>query len=139
MGCWRLFAAVVGSLTLFACASASDEETGSAEGASTDTTAPAPDRSADEQRFYAAGCLACHGFRSINTVGPSFPDLSRRYRRASSKELDDLATRVREGSGAGRWGVLPMPPNPKVSVEEAQWLVETIMRVPDGATSFPRR
>ena len=72
------------------------------------------------------GCLACHGLdRKI--VGPGFREIAARYRQesAAAGALGLLAEKIRTG-GSGKWGNVPMPPQPQISVagaeELAQWI-----------------
>ena len=62
---------------------------------------------------------------SERKIGPAFKDVAARY--AGQKDAAArLADKVVSG-GAGAWGVLPMPANPKVTPEEARQLVAWIL------------
>ncbi|WP_235914930.1 c-type cytochrome [Pelistega ratti] len=70
-------------------------------------------------------CLGCHQV-DAKRVGPSFNMVREKYQQDSEMTADILATRIRSG-GSGVWGALRMPPQPKVSQEEAflmaQWIL----------------
>lgn len=69
-------------------------------------------------------CLGCHDVNE-KKIGPAFKDVAARY--AGQKDAAPrLADKVIKG-GAGVWGVLPMPANPKVTPEEARQLVAWIL------------
>jgi cytochrome c len=69
-------------------------------------------------------CLGCHEI-ATKKVGPAFKDVAARY--AGQKDAPArLAEKVMKG-GAGVWGVVPMPANPKVSPAEARQLVAWIL------------
>ena len=69
-------------------------------------------------------CVACHGMDS-KLVGPSFKDISAKYR-GQADAASYLAGKIRAG-GQGVWGGIPMPPQ---SIGEAdaqrvaQWLAQ---------------
>lgn len=72
-------------------------------------------------------CLACHAVDKP-MIGPA-------YRDVAEKHADDddaakvLANHIRNGS-SGVWGAIPMPPNPGVTDEELEKVVEWVL---DGA------
>lgn len=70
-------------------------------------------------------CMNCHAAER-KLIGPSYRDVLRRYEgKADAVEL--LAERIRAG-GAGRWGPVPMPAQPRLSEAEARalavWVLE---------------
>ena len=68
-------------------------------------------------------CLACHGM-AVKLVGPSFKDISARYK-AQSGAVNLLSGKIKNGS-QGVWGTLPMPAQALSAAESAQiaqWLV----------------
>ena len=69
-------------------------------------------------------CLACHTVDK-KTVGPSYKDVSAKYR-GDSGAAAKLADKVKKG-GQGVWGQIPMPPNPTVPDAEVQALVKWIL------------
>lgn len=71
------------------------------------------------------GCLACHQVDK-KVVGPSYKDIAAKYKGADAAKIDELATKVKAG-GVGVWGQIPMPPNAKVTPEDAKTLVQWIL------------
>ena len=71
------------------------------------------------------GCLACHQVDK-KVVGPAYKDISAKYKGADAAKIDELATKVVKG-GVGVWGQIPMPPNAKVSPDDAKTLVTWIL------------
>jgi len=72
-----------------------------------------------------SGCIACHAIDK-KLVGPSWMDISKKYKGDKGAEAK-LVTKVAKG-GAGAWGKVPMPPNsPKVSDADIKTLVKFIM------------
>jgi cytochrome c len=69
-------------------------------------------------------CLACHQV-DRKLVGPSYKDVAAKYRN-DKNAMAALTKSVRSGS-QGKWGQVPMPPNPSVSEKEAQILVKWIL------------
>jgi len=74
----------------------------------------------------ASDCLACHA-PETRLVGPSFSELAGLYQRDAAT-LKMLAKRVIEGS-EGIWGNAIMPPQPQLTEEEAQKVVEYILEL----------
>lgn len=70
------------------------------------------------------GCLGCHAIDAA-LVGPSYQAVAERYR-DDAGAVADLAHRIRTGVG-GRWGVMPMPPQPQVSDADALRLAAWIL------------
>ena len=69
-------------------------------------------------------CMACHAV-DRKVVGPSYKDVAAKY--AGQKDaVDKLAEKIVKG-GAGVWGPVPMPANPKVSAAEARQLATWIL------------
>jgi len=71
-------------------------------------------------------CMACHAMdRKI--VGPSYKDVAAKY--AGQKDaVDKMAEKIIKG-GAGVWGAVPMPANPRVSPAEAKQLATWILSI----------
>ena len=57
-------------------------------------------------------CLACHAV-AIKLVGPAFKDVAAKY--AGQSDAADLVSESIRNGGAGKWGELPMPAQPKLS------------------------
>jgi len=73
-----------------------------------------------------AGCNACHAVAK-KIVGPSFSDIATKFK-ADPKAVATLSAQIRKG-GAGKWGTIPMPPNPpeKISDADLKAVVEWIL------------
>jgi cytochrome c len=69
-----------------------------------------------------SGCMACHQVAK-KVVGPSYQDVAKKYKPADEAKLVEKV--IKGGSGA--WGTIPMPPNPKVSPDDAKKLVQWIL------------
>jgi cytochrome c len=90
----------------------------------TSMAAAAPAALANPELARSKICMGCHDVKE-KKIGPSFKDVAVRY--AGQKDAAPrLADKVVRG-GAGVWGVLPMPANPRVSPEEARQLVAWIL------------
>lgn len=71
-------------------------------------------------------CMACHAM-DRKLVGPSYKDVAAKY--AGQRDAaDKLAEKIIKG-GAGVWGAVPMPANPRVSTAEAKQLANWILSV----------
>ncbi len=70
----------------------------------------AMDDAAANAAMSKAGCTACHSVDK-KLVGPSFQDIAKKYK-GDAKAVAMLSEKVRKG-GAGNWGQIPMPPNPR--------------------------
>jgi len=83
-----------------------------------------PDPEAVQDILSKNSCLACHAVDK-KVVGPSYQDVADKY-----KDEDDaaetLAKHIREGS-SGVWGQVPMPPNPGVSDDDLEKIVEWVL------------
>ncbi len=73
-------------------------------------------------------CYSCHN-KEIKTVGPSFSEISARYKGVEEEFANRLALKVING-GAGNWGSILMPPHPDLSFAKATTLVNYILSVP---------
>lgn len=77
---------------------------------------------ADEALAKSKNCMTCHQVDK-KVVGPAYKEVAKKY---AAKDEAMLAEKVIKG-GKGSWGAVPMPPNPKVTPEEAQKLVKWIL------------
>jgi cytochrome c len=69
-------------------------------------------------------CLGCHAVDK-KQVGPALRDVAARY--AGQKDaVSRLAERIVGGS-SNAWGAVPMPPNPKVTPDEARQLAAWVL------------
>lgn len=92
--------------------------------------APAPDTYAAGGADPVAKMLdvhACNGCHSVDRklVGPAFRDVASKYA-ADAGAATRLAAKIRNG-GAGAWGDVPMPPNPKLSEADALALARWVL------------
>ncbi len=79
---------------------------------------------ASDTLIRSRACLACHQI-DRKVVGPSFQDIAARH--GHKPDARDVLTRsIRDGS-TGAWGPVPMPPNARISVEEANKLAEWVL------------
>ncbi|MEO8102093.1 MAG: c-type cytochrome [Betaproteobacteria bacterium] len=62
-----------------------------------------------------AACNACHQ-PDKKVLGPAYKEVSAKYK-GNAKAADLLMQKVRTG-GAGTWGPIPMPPNPKEKISD---------------------
>lgn len=79
---------------------------------------------ADEALAKAKNCMSCHQVDK-KVVGPSYKDVAKKYAGQAGADKT-LAEKIIKG-GKGNWGAVPMPPNPKVTPEEADKLVKWIL------------
>lgn len=56
-------------------------------------------------------CVACHGVDK-KIVGPAYTDVAKKYAGQSDAEAK-IAASIKAG-GAGKWGPVPMPPQPSI-------------------------
>jgi len=69
-------------------------------------------------------CMACHHPEN-KLVGPSYKEVAAKYKDDASA-VETLAGKIKAG-GSGTWGQMPMPPNPTVTDEDMQTLVDWIL------------
>jgi S-disulfanyl-L-cysteine oxidoreductase SoxD len=69
-------------------------------------------------------CLSCHGIDK-KIVGPAFREVAQRYKGRPEAQAQLLES-LRKGS-SGRWGPIPMPPNPDLPEQDARALVRWIL------------
>lgn len=82
---------------------------------------------ADDALLAKGGCLACHKV-DAKLVGPSYKDVAAKYAGADAAKIDELAQKVIKG-GKDVWGPIPMPPNTKLTLDEARTLVVYILKM----------
>src|SRR5512141_256256 len=70
------------------------------------------------------GCTACHAVDK-KVIGPPYKDVAKKYK-GDAQAPDMLATKVLKG-GQGVWGPIPMPPNDKITPDEAKKLVAWVL------------
>nr|WP_218118050.1 MULTISPECIES: c-type cytochrome [Pelistega] len=71
----------------------------------------------------AKACMACHNVEA-KVIGPSYKDVAAKY--ASDDKAIDLLVASIKGGSTGKWGSVPMPPNP-VTDDEAKTLATWIL------------
>jgi cytochrome c len=87
--------------------------------------AAAPPVEDDGPWFVEHDCQLCHQLEQ-RTIGPAYRDIASRYPGADGATLDELATRVIEGS-TGRWGDMPMTPHADLGKDQARAMVQRIL------------
>lgn len=73
-------------------------------------------------------CMTCHDMEK-KKLGPSFKDISTKYKLSLGCGKDDAATMLTDGilkGSKGKWGKVPMPPQ-KIPVEDAKALAQWIV------------
>ncbi len=69
-------------------------------------------------------CTACHAIGK-KVIGPSFADIAKKYKNnPNAKPM--LVAKIING-GSGTWGVMPMPPFPRLSGIDAAALVDFVL------------
>ena len=82
------------------------------------------DASAAEALMKKSGCSTCHAVDK-KLVGPTYKDISAKYRNAKGAEAG-LVKKIKEG-GKGTWGDVPMPPNAQLKDSDIKTMVEWIL------------
>ena len=72
-----------------------------------------------------SACLGCHAINK-KIVGPSFQAVAEKYKNDQNAQ-SFLKNKIAKG-GAGSWGVVPMPANPKLSDADLSTLASWILR-----------
>jgi len=83
-----------------------------------------PDPEAVQEILSKNACLACHAVDK-KVVGPSYQEVAEKYADEEGA-AETLAKHIREGS-SGIWGQVPMPPNPGVSDDDLDKIVEWVL------------
>ena len=81
---------------------------------------------ASEELAKSKGCLTCHAVDG-KLLGPSYKEVAKKYAGQADAEAK-LADKVIKG-GSGVWGKVPMPPNTRVTPDEAKQLVHWILNL----------
>lgn len=82
---------------------------------STGASAAMDDKKATEL-LNKGGCMACHTVDK-KLVGPSYKEVAKKHK-GEKGAIALVAKKVREG-GTGAYGQIPMPPNPKDKISDA--------------------
>jgi len=70
-------------------------------------------------------CLGCHAV-ATKLVGPAFKDVAAKYA-GQSDAVNSVIESIRLG-GAGKWGELPMPAQPKLPAQDVKKLALWILQ-----------
>jgi len=85
--------------------------------------------SSEDQTAFAVAkqnaCLGCHASNK-KIVGPSFQAIAQKYKDDPRSQIF-LKNKIAKG-GAGSWGVVPMPANPKLSDADLSLLTSWVLR-----------
>ncbi len=73
-----------------------------------------------------SGCLTCHALTE-KIVGPAYSNVAEKYK-GQADAAASLAQSIQYGS-KGKWGRIPMPPHPSLSVEDINKLARWVMTV----------
>ena len=79
---------------------------------------------ANEALARKSDCFGCHSVAS-KLVGPAYKDVAAKYA-GQTDALEQVQNSIRNG-GAGKWGDIPMPPNPKLSAADAKKLATWVL------------
>lgn len=79
---------------------------------------------ASKELAQKSACVACHAVDK-KLVGPSFQDIAKKY--AGQKDAADQLARSIKAGGSGKWGAVPMPPQPALSDADAKVLAVWIL------------
>jgi len=79
---------------------------------------------ADQALAQAKNCMGCHAVAN-KVVGPGFKEVAAKYK-SDKTAADKLASKIIQG-GAGAWGAVPMPANPRVSEADAKKLAAWVL------------
>lgn len=69
-------------------------------------------------------CSACHGMTQ-KLVGPGFNEIAVKYK--DQKEARALLAASIRAGGSGKWGQVPMPPQPGISEAELAGVVDWLV------------
>lgn len=69
-------------------------------------------------------CLACHAVEK-KMVGPAFQDIAKKY--GAQKDAEAMLAKSIKAGGSGKWGPVPMPPQPGLTEAEATTLAAWIL------------
>ena len=69
-------------------------------------------------------CLACHAVDK-KMVGPAYQDIAKKY--GGQKDAETMLAKSIKAGGSGKWGPVPMPPQPSLTEAEATTLAAWIL------------
>ncbi len=79
---------------------------------------------ASSQLATQKACLACHTVDK-KLVGPSYQDVAKKY--AGQKDALAVLTKAIKAGGSGKYGAVPMPPQPALSDADAKTLATWVL------------
>jgi len=80
--------------------------------------------SASTELAQKSGCTVCHAVDK-KIVGPSFQEVNKKYA-GQSDAAAKLTESIRKGA-SGKWGQVPMPPQPQLSEADAKALANWVL------------
>lgn len=80
---------------------------------------------APPEPFAKLGCAACHGIDN-KIVGPSMKDVAAKYKDNQDAKAA-LTVSIKQG-GSGKWGPIPMPPQPAAADADVAALVDWLVQ-----------
>ena len=69
-------------------------------------------------------CLACHA-ADKKIVGPAYQDVAKKY--AGQADAESNVIKNIKAGGSGKWGPIPMPPQPQLSDADAKALAAWVL------------
>ncbi|MEZ4918765.1 MAG: family 16 glycoside hydrolase [Saprospiraceae bacterium] len=88
-----------------------------------------PTLSPGEKLMAKTDCRTCHN-PQVKTVGPSYKEISERYKNTTNN-WETLAQKVIQG-GSGNWGIAAMSAHPDLQPEDAISMVQYILSLDEG-------
>jgi cytochrome c len=82
-----------------------------------------------EKIMAKSDCRTCHN-AEVKTVGPSYTEISERYKN-TPENVEILSQKVMKG-GAGAWGVAAMSAHPDLQPEDAKAMVTYVLSLDEG-------
>ncbi len=79
---------------------------------------------ASSQLATQKACLACHT-TGKKLVGPAYQDVAKKY--AGQKDALAVLTKAIKTGGVGKYGPIPMPPQPALSEPDAKTLAAWVL------------
>ena len=79
---------------------------------------------ANEALARKSDCFGCHSVAS-KLVGPAYKDVAAKYA-GQTDAVEQVQNSIRNG-GAGKWGEIPMPPNPKLSAADIKKIATWVL------------
>jgi cytochrome c len=79
---------------------------------------------ASSQLATQKACLACHA-ADKKLVGPAYQDVAKKY--AGQKDAMAVLTKAIKTGGTGKYGPVPMPPQPALSEADAKTLAAWVL------------